>query len=55
MRGYGARACGARLFEFALNPMEVAAIIGHKLLVMLNRSMRLREELLAQKLGRQKA
>ena len=41
----------SRLFEFGLNPMEVAAITGHKTLVMLKRYTHLRAEDLARKLG----
>jgi len=41
----------SRLFELALNPMEIAAITGHKTLVMLKRYTHLRAEDLAQKLG----
>jgi integrase len=41
----------SRLFELGLNPMEVAAITGHKTLVMLKRYTHLRAEDLAQKLG----
>ena len=41
----------SRLSELGLNPMEVAAIMGHKTLVMLKRYTHLRAEDLAQKLG----
>ena len=41
----------SRLFELGLNPMEVAAITGHKTLVMLKRYTHLRAEDLARKLG----
>lgn len=41
----------SRLFELGLNPMEVAAITGHKTLVMLTRYTHLRAEDLARKLG----
>lgn len=41
----------SRLFERGLNPMEVAAITGHKTLVMLKRYTHLRAEDLARKLG----
>lgn len=41
----------SRLFELGLNPMEVAAITGHKTLQMLKRYTHLRAEDLAKKLG----
>ena len=41
----------SRLFELGLNPMEVAAITGHKTLAMLKRYTHLRAEDLAAKLG----
>lgn len=41
----------SRLFEKGLNPMEVAAITGHKTLQMLKRYTHLRAEDLAKKLG----
>ena len=41
----------SRLFELGLNPMEVAAITGHKTLAMLKRYTHLRAEDLAVKLG----
>ena len=41
----------SRLFELGLNPMEVAAITGHKTLIMLKRYTHLRAEDLALKLG----
>jgi len=41
----------SRLFELGLNPIEVAAITGHKTLVMLKRYTHLWAEDLAQKLG----
>jgi integrase len=41
----------SRLLELGLNPMEVAAITGHKTLVMLKRYTHLRAEDLARKLG----
>jgi integrase len=41
----------SRLFELGLNAMEVAAITGHKTLVMLKRYTHLRAEDLARKLG----
>ena len=41
----------SRLFEKGLNMMEVAAITGHKTLIMLKRYTHLRAEDLAQKLG----
>ncbi len=41
----------SRLFELGLNPMEVAAITGHKTLGMLKRYTHLRAEDLAHKLG----
>jgi integrase len=40
----------SRFFEFGLNPMEVAAITGHKTLQMLKRYTHLRAEDLAKKL-----
>ncbi|MGE5504453.1 MAG: integrase [Actinomycetota bacterium] len=41
----------SRLFELGLNPMEAAAITGHKTLQMLKRYTHLRAEDLAEKLG----
>jgi len=41
----------SRLFELGLNPMEVAAISGHKTLAMLKRYTHLRAEDLARRLG----
>ena len=41
----------SRLFEKGLNPMEAAAITGHKTLAMLKRYTHLRAEDLAAKLG----
>lgn len=41
----------SRLFEKGLNPMEVAAVSGHKTLQMLKRYTHLRAEDLAKKLG----
>lgn len=41
----------SRLFERGLNPMEVAAITGHKTLTMLKRYTHLNAEALADKLG----
>ncbi|GAB6042324.1 tyrosine-type recombinase/integrase [Endothiovibrio diazotrophicus] len=41
----------SRFFELGLNPMEVAAITGHKTLIMLQRYTHLRAENLAAKLG----
>ena len=41
----------SRLFEKGLNPMEAAAVTGHKTLQMLKRYTHLRAEDLAKKLG----
>ncbi|WP_269802071.1 tyrosine-type recombinase/integrase [Acidithiobacillus ferrivorans] len=41
----------SRLFEKGLNPMQVAAITGHKTLQMLKRYTHLRAEDLAKMLG----